>query len=119
MPDSPLRKWSDVSPGFFFLTSPYPHKCSASKPVPKQVFKDVSEVMGRPFLLTDDMRRKIVNAGFQNTEEYVLKAPLGSWPADRRLKDIGSWTDYAFSTGLEGWGMQVLTKYLDVSVLIL
>ena len=75
--------------------------------------------MGFPFLLTDGMRRKVEAAGFRNIEEYGLKAPLGSWPADRRLKEIGAWCEYAFTTGLEGWGMQVLTKYLDVCSLLL
>lgn len=71
--------------------------------------------MGFPFLITHDMKRKIKVAGFQNVEEYGLKAPLGAWPADQRLKEIGSWCEYTFGTGLEGWGMQLLTKHLEVS----
>lgn len=71
--------------------------------------------MGVSFSITDDMKRKIEVAGFQNIEEHGLKAPLGSWPLNRRLKEIGSWCEYTFTTGLEGWVMQVLTKYMEVS----
>lgn len=71
--------------------------------------------MGNDFILTETMRADIEKAGFQGVEEYVLKAPLGRWPADPRLKDIGRWCELSFNTGLEGWAMQVLTKYLDVS----
>jgi len=72
-------------------------------------------VTGIPFVLEETMKRDIENAGFQDVQEYTLKAPLGRWPADPRLKEIGYWCEFSFNTGLEGWAMQVLTKYLDVS----
>ena len=73
--------------------------------------------MNIPFHITADMRRKIEVAGYQNIEECGFKVPLGTWPADRRLKEIGAWCAYSFLTGLEGWSLQVLTKYLGVSEL--
>jgi hypothetical protein len=74
--------------------------------------------MGNEFILTEKMKSDIEKAGFQGVQEYVLKAPLGRWPADPRLKDIGRWCELSFNTGLEGWAMQVLTKYLDVRRLL-
>jgi len=71
--------------------------------------------MGTPFMLGESMKEDIEAAGFQEVQEYTIKAPLGRWPADPRLKEIGAWCEFSFNTGLEGWAMQVLTKYLEVS----
>lgn len=66
------------------------------------------------FDLTETMKEDIEAAGFEEVQEYTIKAPLGRWPADPRLKEIGNWCEFSLSTGLEGWAMQVLTRYLEV-----
>lgn len=68
-----------------------------------------------PFVVTGTMKDDVGTAGFNDVQEYILKAPLGRWPADARLKEIGAWCELSFNTGLEGWAMKVLTQYLDVS----
>lgn len=80
-----------------------------------KIFRDAQDAMGVPFFFTETMTADIVSAGFQNVKEYGLKAPLGTWPADKRLKEIGSWCELSFDTGLEGWAMHVLTGFLKVS----
>lgn len=71
--------------------------------------------MGVPFVITETMKGDIMSAGFHDVQEYNLKAPIGRWPANPRLKELGAWCELSFNTGLEGWAMHVLTKHLKVS----
>lgn len=52
-------------------------------------------------------------AGFVNVVEKVMKAPLGGWPADPRLRELGQWALLGFLSGLEGYALATLTRVLD------
>lgn len=58
---------------------------------------------------------KIREAGFVNTVEQVFKVPLGGWPADVKLRELGQWALLGFDTGLEGYSLATLTRVLGVS----
>jgi hypothetical protein len=82
----------------------------------KQLFTQVGEITGQSFRISDTMRDNIKEAGFVNVVEKVFMTPLGGWPADPRLKEIGQWTLLGFDIGLEGYVMAGLTRALKVSV---
>ena len=57
----------------------------------------------------------IIKAGFQDVKEVSYKWPIGEWPQDPRLKDIGRWNAHHWSQGIEPWTLRMLTQYMGVS----
>lgn len=45
-----------------------------------------------------------------------MKLPLGTWPADPKLKEIGAFFMLAAETGFEALGMAYLTRVLGMEV---
>ena len=58
------------------------------------------------------LRDFLLNAGFDDVHEQVFKVPIGSWPRDKRLKEIGRYYRVAMEDGLEGISMRILTQLL-------
>ena len=61
------------------------------------------------------IRDWIAKAGFVDVVEEKFKWPVGDWPADQRLKDIGKWNARQWNSGIEGWSMRLLTQCHGVS----
>ena len=51
-------------------------------------------------------------AGFVNSEEKVLPIPVGMWPRDRRMKEIGAFNLVHFLEGLEPISLRCFTHGL-------
>ena len=57
---------------------------------------EASEKMGRPLDVSHLHVTWMKDAGFQDVQEVVMEAPLGHWPKDARMKQIGKQTyDYS------------------------
>lgn len=67
--------------------------------------------MGRPINIYQTFRRSIEKAGFVDIHEKVYKWPIGPWPRDKLLKEVGAVNFHHWSSGLEGYIMFVLTKF--------
>lgn len=78
----------------------------------KQLFLEAGEITGQTFEISERMRGQIEEAGFTNVHEKVYKNPIGSWPADPKLKELGRWTQLGFDIGLEGYALATLTRVL-------
>ncbi|KAJ9644710.1 hypothetical protein H2199_003673 [Coniosporium tulheliwenetii] len=74
------------------------------------------EANGKTFRVMYDMRRWIEEAGFKEVVETVYKWPIGSWPKDKKWKEIGRWSRLHIETGLESWSLAVLTRVMGWSV---
>jgi hypothetical protein len=61
------------------------------------------------------MKSNIEQAGFVNVVEKIFKVPLGRWPADHKLRELGMWALLGFDTGLEGYNFATLTRVMGVS----
>jgi deoxyxylulose-5-phosphate synthase len=46
----------------------------------------------------------------------MMKLPLGTWPADQKLKEIGAFFTLAAETGFEALGTAYLTRVLGMEV---
>ena len=57
------------------------------------------------------MRRAFERAGFVNVHDQLFKCPIGAWPKNRTLKEMGRVNFDHWSSGLDGWAMWLLTKY--------
>lgn len=60
------------------------------------------------------MTQGIIEAGFSNVVEKLFKVPIGGWPADKKLREIGQWTLLGIDTGLEGYLLAILTRVFGV-----
>jgi hypothetical protein len=57
------------------------------------------------------MRSAIEKAGFVDVQEEKYKIPLGSWPKDKLLKEVGHLQYAHWNAALEGWAMWLLTHF--------
>jgi hypothetical protein len=55
--------------------------------------------------------------GYINVIEKKYKLPIGRWPADPRMKELGMWFRAYFEDGMEGYAIALMTRVLKVSYL--
>jgi hypothetical protein len=73
------------------------------------------EKFGKSFGIAEEMKDLMIDAGFANVRCQSFKWPIGPWPKDPRLKEIGAYNRLGWEEGLEGWAMFLFTNYLGVS----
>ena len=73
------------------------------------------EKMGKTFIIRDLMKEYVIDCGFANVVEKRYKMPIGPWPADKKLKEVGRWHRFETDRGLEGWIMALFTRILGWS----
>lgn len=61
------------------------------------------------------MKPFIENAGFVEINQCQLKVPLGTWPAEKKQKDMGAYLALTIDTAFEAVGMAMLTRVLGMS----
>jgi SAM-dependent methyltransferase len=71
---------------------------------------------GKSLSTVDDMGEGLGRAGFVDVEECSFKVPIGPWPADSGLKNIGRFQRLVWDESLEMWAMMLFTKVLGVSL---
>ncbi|KAI1394160.1 S-adenosyl-L-methionine-dependent methyltransferase [Hypoxylon trugodes] len=81
----------------------------------RDLFEEGGRKLGQSFtLISDDTQRKAVEAaGFTNVVVKDLKAPIGGWPANPKLKELGQWYQYVFEQDLEGYVMFMWNNVLN------
>jgi SAM-dependent methyltransferase len=57
----------------------------------------------------------VTNAGFEEVKEVVFKVPVGSWPKDKKLKEIGRFYKVSLEEGLDSITLRLLTHFLGYS----
>lgn len=67
-------------------------------------WKDVGDRSGRSFTAAEDgtLEWSMESAGFTDIKTRVYKMPVGGWPKDARLKEVGLYTHAALNMDLEG-----------------
>ncbi|EPS30257.1 hypothetical protein PDE_05208 [Penicillium oxalicum 114-2] len=66
---------------------------------------------GRSLTTQETMRASIEAAGFVDVHERLYKVPMGPWPKDKVLKEVGLLNLEHWKSGLEGYAMWLLTKF--------
>ncbi|ETN40029.1 uncharacterized protein HMPREF1541_04304 [Cyphellophora europaea CBS 101466] len=77
---------------------------------------EAADKMGRTANPGIHLREWVEQAGFENVRDEVFLIPLGAWPRDARMKEIGTINMVQFLDGLEGFTMAMFTKILGWSV---
>ena len=82
----------------------------------RSLAKACGEQAGKPMDIQQYIRAWITKAGFEDVVEEKFKWPVGDWPADTKLKDIGRWNATHWNLGIEGWSLRLLTQLKGVSL---
>jgi SAM-dependent methyltransferase len=72
------------------------------------------EKFGKSFRIADETKDLMQAAGFINVTYRTFKWPIGPWPKDLKLKEIGAYNRLGWEDGMCGWAMFLFTKYLGV-----
>ncbi|KAK0750830.1 S-adenosyl-L-methionine-dependent methyltransferase [Schizothecium vesticola] len=80
----------------------------------RAVFHEAGKKMNQSFELLDDDQyiKWMEEAGFKGVQSRNTKVPVGEWPRDKRLKEIGYCNQLQLLSGLDGFGTYVLTNVL-------
>jgi len=79
-----------------------------------KTFKEAGDKMGRTFNITDNNAfvAHMEAAGFADVHVHHFKLPIGPWPADPVLKEIGVFAKATNERSLEGFALYVCTSVL-------
>jgi hypothetical protein len=73
---------------------------------------------GKSFGIAEESGELFKKAGFANVVYKMYKLPIGTWPKDARLKEIGAYNRLGWEEGMEGWAMYLFTKHLGVRIAV-
>jgi hypothetical protein len=68
---------------------------------------------GRCFEIMRTLQESIERAGFVDIHTKDYRWPIGPWPKDKTLKEVGDINYKHWLIGMEGYGMWLLTHYGD------
>lgn len=71
---------------------------------------------GRRLDIAKDTRERLEAVGYVDIVQKVEIWPVGSWPKDPRLKEIGTFGGLGVLESLEAFSLGLLTRYLGFSV---
>ncbi|KAJ4351849.1 uncharacterized protein N0V89_007193 [Didymosphaeria variabile] len=74
-----------------------------------------AEKTGQRFDTLLHMKTWMEAAGFTDVAEHHFIWPIGPWPKDPKLKELGRWGERNWQDGLEGWIMALYTRILGWS----
>lgn len=74
---------------------------------------EATDKLGRPINIGPEMPRWLEDAGFEDITTEVFKWPIGPWPRDPHMKEIGLWLLESVETGLEAFAMAAFTRAFD------
>lgn len=80
-----------------------------------QHFFAAGEKFGTPPHSCRNLKQWMTDVGFVDVEEHIVKLPVGPWPKDKRLKNIGLFEMVNMDEGLEGLTMMLFTRALEWS----
>ncbi|KAF2263573.1 S-adenosyl-L-methionine-dependent methyltransferase [Lojkania enalia] len=67
---------------------------------------------GMTFHTIDNLTKYMKDGGFTDIVEENFIWPIGPWPSDPHLKELGRWGERNWSDGLEGWVLALYTRVL-------
>lgn len=80
---------------------------------------ECGEKFGKSFRIAEDTKDLMEQAGFVNVKRHTFKWPIGTWPMDKTMKEIGAYNRLGWDEGIDGWAMFLFTNFLGVSAALL
>jgi SAM-dependent methyltransferase len=62
------------------------------------------------------IKKWVSDAGFEDVKEIVFQVPIGSWPKDPKLKEVGRYYKSSLDEGIEGISLRIFTQLAGMSV---
>ena len=81
-----------------------------------RIFIEAGNKMGKTMKIANQAAALIRDAGFTDVREEWYKVPVGPWPKDKKLKEVGQCNYHYCNEGFEGWAMYLLTKIMGWSI---
>jgi hypothetical protein len=63
------------------------------------------------------LKQWMQDAGFVDVEEHILKLPVGPWPRNPRLKEVGAFESVNMTEGIQGLTIMLLTRCLNMTAI--
>lgn len=82
-----------------------------------KVFVEAGRKFGRPFDVVGEkiVERAFEEAGFQDIQTWDFKCPIGGWPKDQKMREIGQYALLSIDIDLEGWILYIWTSVMGWS----
>lgn len=77
---------------------------------------ECGDKFGKSFKIAEESKELMEQAGFVNVSRHTFKWPIGTWPMDKKMKEIGAYNRLGWDEGINGWAMFLFTNLLGVSV---
>lgn len=68
--------------------------------------------LGYDLLSLEKNKARLADAGFTNLRELVWKVPVGVWPKDKLMKEVGMYNREVLAEALQGVSMGAYTRGL-------
>ncbi|KLO86235.1 Uncharacterized protein Y057_7346 [Fusarium fujikuroi] len=73
----------------------------------QKLFEEGSQILGNPFFVHDLQQRAFEEAGFTDVETVDYKFPIGGWPKDPKLAEVGQFVKATLENDLEGYTLMM------------
>ncbi|KAE8149547.1 S-adenosyl-L-methionine-dependent methyltransferase [Aspergillus avenaceus] len=73
---------------------------------------DGMATFGKPMDVTEELSGKLKAAGSVDVQDHVLKTPVGLWPRNPALKELGQWMQVQTVEAVEPLSLAVFTRVL-------
>jgi SAM-dependent methyltransferase len=70
---------------------------------------------GQSLTLDTPLTENLSGIGFEGIECTPLKLAAGTWPVDPRQKELGRWTQLIAKSGLEAYGLALLSREMGMN----
>ncbi|KAH7239697.1 hypothetical protein NW759_008688 [Fusarium solani] len=79
----------------------------------KKMYEEGGKALGLPFFVHDLQKKGIEEAGFQDIKMVEYKIPVGDWPKDPKLAEIGRFVRLTLENDLEGYTLMLWKHVLQ------
>ncbi|ORY17343.1 S-adenosyl-L-methionine-dependent methyltransferase [Clohesyomyces aquaticus] len=81
----------------------------------QQLVNDAASQFKKEIRLADSLKQRMLKAGFVDVYERVVKVPIGPWPKDPKMKEIGRYQREHMAMGIEPYTLGFIGKVLGWS----
>ncbi|KAL4780292.1 S-adenosyl-L-methionine-dependent methyltransferase [Aspergillus varians] len=81
-----------------------------------ELLREACDKIHRPVTIGRELKRIVEETGFVNVQQQVFQLPLGTWPREKRMKDIGALNMYQLLEGLDAFSAATFTNILGWTI---
>lgn len=79
-------------------------------------FMNAAKTSGRTLQPGPQLESWVRAAGFEDVHHEKIRVPLGTWPKDKKMKEVGAFNLVQLKEGLEGFSLVLFTRVLGWSL---